>query len=201
MSLPTDTPSWATGASAAITAPSSGKKALGFVDLEFPRAEHLNYLFNLLSVWISYLAALQVLERFRWVPASSGVLGAGATIDGATSGVTGSNGVNLIPISIAVGDQIDNIGLSFISNGSQQPRFRLLDADGAGNVTVQADFTIAAVTSWTKFTTLDPHLASVTVDNLPVLAVDGHAYWLSVVFVGAGTGEIVQTVGYSTQTV
>lgn len=193
MAQPTDTPSWATGLTAAITAPSSGKKALGFVDLEYPRAEHLNYLFNLLSLWINYLASLQVNQKFHWVPASVGVLTGGSTIDSATGAVNGAGGVNYIPIAIGVGDQITDISFTILGNNSQNATIQLVTGDGAGGLSVLATASVPlASNTWQR---VDTALTGIT-------TVDGHSYWIRA-FWGGGSGALVfvQTVGYATQAV
>lgn len=54
MAAPSELPEWADGGGAAVTDPSSGKKALGWLPAERPAAQFMNWWMNNVFQWVSY---------------------------------------------------------------------------------------------------------------------------------------------------
>ncbi len=65
MAQPTVTPTWATDPTAQISQPLSAKSATGWVVGEKPFATHMNWLFNIICAWITYLKNLTS-EALTW---------------------------------------------------------------------------------------------------------------------------------------
>lgn len=129
---PTNTPRWA-NSGGAIVEPSSGKKDVGFVAGERPPAQFLNWLLNLLYLWVAWLndivapgsgsEALSI--------SSAGTLAAdgkhgdrllvvhAAAGNGTNAGISAGNGYMAatgagewwLPIPIRVGDRIKTLNL------------------------------------------------------------------------------------------
>lgn len=83
MSAPPDLPEWATDANypaggatwngtATKVTPAAGKQAEGFEPIEKPGAQHLNWLFNLIYLWLLWIKNQFVDPQWVWLPAGAG---------------------------------------------------------------------------------------------------------------------------------
>lgn len=128
---PTSLPRWATGGGAGVTEPTEGKKDTGWLFLERPAHEYLNWLLNLVYLWVVYLDDIANIA-WTWTVAhifQRGITvtqattnGAGVTATGNGTGVGGaftgggSSGTGLT----ATGGSSNGIGVVAQGTGSGQ---------------------------------------------------------------------------------
>jgi hypothetical protein len=121
MPAPSTLPTWAT--SGPTTVPTSGKKAAGFTPQERGAAQYLNWLFNLLGQWITWLNAQ------NWTVQPRSLLGFGsigsAWVDGSSdAGFVGPNikssgsGKALIDLEVPEGRTITAVSFDLIGDGA-----------------------------------------------------------------------------------
>lgn len=214
---PTSLPVWAT--SGTIVTPSSGKQALGWVDVEHPEAEYLNWLFNTTYLWILWLSEYLV-DTWYYVPAVIENVTAGPLMAHYTGGGSGTG--------VANDATLQRLNLAYSSSGSGNtfvpiriyPKFgdKIYEIGATGNCTSSVGSVIE--NSLTLYYS-DPSTGNVetvaTSSGISLIAnaqgnytytlgtphtvVEGATYWLTFeivnLFVGGGAGNVyLNGVGY-----
>lgn len=127
MSQPSEQPEWASGGSAVITDPSSGKKALGWAVSEKPPAQYFNWWMNLVYQWVQYLAGLAG-EAFTWTAAH--IFSAAVTFNGAIGGAS---------------DAATTAQLNRLRGKNLCKVWAYISTDGSGGVSLHDGFNVASV--------------------------------------------------------
>lgn len=135
---------WATSGS--LTDPGATKKDQGFVVAERPPARWINYLFNLIAQWLTYLDEK---EEIAYIPAISGDAPSGTNFSRQTThGVVSITGTQtwIIPIRVDANKRIESVSFHVVwgsvppSAGTIAFHLRRLGQD---TLTTMATFTIA----------------------------------------------------------
>lgn len=185
---------WA--ATGAITTPSADKQALGFVPNERPPAQTLNWVLNLLALWVTYLAA-HAGVGWRWFTprgdlvnvtrSGSGYIGSYVTI-ASTNGAIGG-----IQLNVTVGQTIDQFGCNCMTSSILSPLtmalYRVEIATGIATALPTASGTTTPFSD-TVNGVFQKHTAALTT---PEVVQDGCAYYFDLAMNAGNAGPIVVT--------
>ncbi len=169
MSKPSTLPRWATGGSAQIKEPTSGKKDLGFVSAEKPPNQYFDWLFNTIYLWLVYLDALNTTAAVGCVFPSPYVAtnwAANASTDALESSGAGDA---LVDLRINEGAHLEKVQMWVEGNASANFTWTVEKHVNDGtSVTVATQVVLAPAASFSDYQIrLDAHTTSgltVTVD-------------------------------------
>lgn len=159
---PSSLPRWATDGAAGIVEPSSGKKDLGFDPGERPPAQYFDWLFNLIYLWIYWLAKGPWELSISPFSAVANSVDVSPRYEGYLRDDSSAAKNIFYPIAIPVGNTITGYVINRYGNGTVDFTYRVVvvAADGtATEVTNDSESNVSA--AWGQYT----KALSVTIDD------------------------------------